>query len=436
MQACQLWKKLFSEKHLYEHYNEKIKNRPSIGMDKITPSKFEQEITNNIEVILRKIQNDTYHFTRYKQLLFLKGSEKPPRVVSVPTLRDKLTTSVLDELLYGVYGDKCRTQMPHCIINKLSNEIGKYDCFIKIDIKSFYGSINHDKLLEMLSKRIRKKEILSLITKAIKTSTIANPVKDKVQVTEREKGIPEGLPISNALANIFMMNLDEKYEKYKSIFYCRYVDDILLLVTSREFNELNSEIESDIKELNLEINEKKDEGYITKGLEYLGYRILPNEVTVRKSSVLKIELSIEELFRELRGDNIKYIQWKLNLKITGFILDSNKYGWLFYYSQITDESLLFHLDYVVNKLVKRYGMNNKMKLKRFERTYCEIRKALHTTRYIPNMDNMTIDEKRQLLSDIYGIDFSDKNNERVEIQFRRIMKKELRDIEKDIQNIS
>ncbi len=109
MQASYLWKKLFTKKHLIEHYEEKVKNKPSVGLDKVSPRKFEQNLDENIEIIIRKSMNDSYHFTRYKQLLFTKGPAKLPRAICVPTLRDKLTASVLNELLVGVYGDKCKT---------------------------------------------------------------------------------------------------------------------------------------------------------------------------------------------------------------------------------------------------------------------------------------------------------------------------------------
>lgn len=188
MQASYLWKKLFTKKHLIEHYEEKVKNKPSVGLDKVSPRKFEQNLDENIEIIIRKSMNDSYHFTRYKQLLFTKGPAKLPRAICVPTLRDKLTASVLNELLVGVYGDKCKT------------------------------------------------------------------------------------------------------------------------------------------------------------------------------SILKIEQSIEELFRTIKKENIEYLQWKLNLKITGFIIERHKYGWLFFYSQITDLSLLFHLDDVVQKLIKRYKLEGEIKV--------------------------------------------------------------------------
>ena len=109
MQASYLWKKLFTKKHLIEHYEEKVKNKPSVGLDKVSPRKFEQNLDENIEIIIRKSMNGSYHFTRYKLLLFTKGPAKLPRAICVPTLRDKLTASVLNELLVGVYGDKCKT---------------------------------------------------------------------------------------------------------------------------------------------------------------------------------------------------------------------------------------------------------------------------------------------------------------------------------------
>ena len=109
---------------------------------------------------------------------------------------------------------------------------------------------------------------------------------------------------------------------------------------------------------------------------------------------------------------------------------------MFFYSQITDLSLLFHLDDVVQKLIRRYKLEGKIKIKRFVRTYSEMHMALHVTKYIPNLDNLKLEDKKIILSDIYQIDLAEKEECFVEIQFRKIMKKEIRNIEKDIENIS
>ena len=75
-------------------------------------------------------------------------------------------------------------------------------------------------------------------------------------------------------------------------------------------------------------------------------------------------------------------------------------------------------------------------MKRFVRTYAEMHMALHEAKYIPNLDDLKLEDKKDILSDIYQIDLADKDERFVEIQFHKIMKREIRDIEKDIENIS
>ncbi len=94
------------------------------------------------------------------------------------------------------------------------------------------------------------------------------------------------------------------------------------------------------------------------------------------------------------------------------------------------------LDDVVKKLIRRYKLEGKLKVKRFVRTYSEIRKALHETSYIPDLDKMSLEGKKTLLTDIYDMDLSGKDDRFIEIQFRKIMRREIRDIENDIGRIS
>ena len=308
--------------------------------------------------------------------------------------------------------------------------------FIKLDIKSFYASINQDKLVRKVKHRIRKPEILHLIESAIQTESLLIPIKEIKKKEARTLGIPEGLPISNALANIYLFDLDEKYRSNTNIKYWRFVDDILILLNKKDFSKIKKDIVDDIEKLKLSFNDKADEGKITDGFEYLGYRISSDLISVRKSSILKIEQSIQELFGAVKDDNLKYIEWKLNNKITGFILDTNKYGWLFFYSQITDLNLLFHLDDLVQKFVVRYKLTGKIKCKKFVRAYHEMRQALHETKYIPNFDDYSIEQKREILVAVYGEEAYSWNEKIVIQRFNLIMSREIRDIERDIENFS
>ncbi len=436
MQANKAWDKLFNQEHFKEHYYEKVSTKTSVGLDKITVKKFETLLDENIEIICKKTKNNTYKFTRYKQLLFLKGPNKKPRAVSVPTVRDKLTLSVLNELITEVYGDSCKAMLPQLIINDISSSICDFDSFIKLDISSFYSSINQEKLLSILKRKIKKEEILNLITGAIQTDSLIYPIKEKTQWKKRTEGVPEGLPISNALANIYLLQLDDKYKSINNIKYWRYVDDILILLNHKDIEYISKMIHEDIKKLDLSFNEKEAEGKIQDGFEYLGYRITNEKITVRRSSVLKFEQSIEDLLRMANKDNFKYIEWKLNNKISGFVLNNKKYGWVFFYSQINDEHLLFHLDKLMLTLLKRYKLDKKVNCKRFVRTFYEITKSLHTTKYIPNFDKFGINEKREVLRQIYGIKMDSWNDEEIEFKFRMVMANEIRNIERDIENFS
>lgn len=159
-------------------------------------------------------------------------------------------------MLYGIYGKTCMTPMPQILINKIISSLGKYTHFIKIDIKSFYSSINQEKLLKTIKVNVRKKEIISLIEGAITTPSISVGTKSQF-VTRRDIGIPEGLPVSNSLANLYLKNIDLKYENITEIEYFRYVDDILILLNEENFSFIMQMIQKDIDKPALSINEKR-----------------------------------------------------------------------------------------------------------------------------------------------------------------------------------
>lgn len=437
MNNVKRWEELFSVDHLYEHFLEKVKGKSSVGLDKITVYSFEKNVEAEIDIIHRKVANGTYHFTRYRQVLFSKGAGKEPRIISVPTVRDKLAASTLNELLVEVFGEQSKSPLPQVVIASIQRELSTYDCFIKIDVSKFYSSIDHKKLMRIIRRKIRKKEILSLIESAITTETVSLPVKAPGKRGRREKGIPEGLPISNALANVYLTDIDKKYGNDGSIKFYRYVDDILILCDEADYLRIKQSIVADMKRLNLKINDDKIEyGNTVNPFSYLGYYLCSSFTSVRSSCIYRLERSIEELVQESKRHNHKYIEWKLNLKITGFILDDNKYGWMFFYSQITDTSVLHHLDWYVNKMLTRYGLDEEVKVKKYVRSYYEITKQLHETKYIPNISKFSIDEKRRVLLEIYGEKVEDLEDSKIEYSFRRIMRREIQDVEKDVEHFS
>lgn len=442
MNAARYFRRYFSPKRLKIIYSDKIKYRATVGMDRITPAAFENKLDENVQLISQKVLSAKYKFTRYREVLISKGRGKEPRVISIPTIRDKLALSAYHQFLQASFGATIQEPLLHTIVGDITQEVlsGHLNGYVKIDITHFYASIDHHLLLKKVKKKIRKAEAIHFLEEAISTETIARvgstPIRGK-----HKCGVPEGLSISNILADIYLSDFKEKVCSLYDVCFYRYVDDILILCNALDAGKIKDFCVKTLKDdYILDANEKKTMfGEIVNGVPFLGYMFFGNKVGIRPSAGEKLEASIEELFRLRKRQTIspQVFIWRLNLRITGCILDSKKYGWLFYYSQLTDLSILFHLDWFVGHLFSRYGIEKPKDIKRFVRSYHEITKNVSRSSYIVNADRYSLEEKAEILSEIYGQKkFNKKDAQTVDNLFKAAMFKEVQRLEYDIQNFS
>lgn len=434
-------KKMFSEDNLRDYYFTNVKYSSSPGIDKINNRLFENSLPTNVETITRKVLDSTYKFTSYKEKLIFKGRNKIPRLISIPTIRDKITLGILKNIINSRFSQDLNRELVKVTISDIKTVIksNEYDYYIKLDIENFYGSLNHDLLLKRVRRKIRKKEILNLIESAIKTPTV-NLHEQNNNKKSNKIGVPQGLPISNVLASIYLNNFDINFKESITYRYYRYVDDILILCKKADAQIIKNNLIEKIKTYKLSFNQDKTAiGDIVDGFSFLGYKMYTNKFTVRESSLRKLEYNIEKLFADYRNSdykNIDFFVWKLNLKITGCINENKKYGWMFFFSQIDDLALLFHIDWLVEKLIVRYDLKKKLKIymiKKFSKSLKEITLNLHNTKYIPNFDNYSETEKLDFLKNVCGEQIS---NIDINSRFKKIIFTSIKDLEKDIQSFS
>lgn len=122
--------------------------------------------------------------------------------------------------------------------------------------------------------------------------------------------------------------------------------------------------------------------------------------------------------------------WRLNLRITGCVFQQRSKGWLFFFSEITDESLLHRLDHYVTQLIKRFGV--KISPKKFVRTYHEIGHRRYETKYIPNFDLYSLDDKKNALINYFGMDLSKLEDEEIEHEFLKRINRQVKDLLEDL----
>jgi len=437
MNASEFYKKEFTFDNLFSIYINDIQKNASIGTDGINRKRFENLLSQELTIIERKLKLNTYSFSPYKCVCILRGIHKPPRVVEKPTIRDKILLRAIHNVLKEIYNEDLLKRTLHSQVKNIITEMksNNYNYILRFDVENFFSTILHDELIRVIKKRIRKKELLYLIAEAIKNT---NDIEKSSGVAHRQKGIPQGLSISNILSNIYLFGIDAKYENSNNIKYFRFVDDILVLCNEEQADSLKISIFKDFEEIGLKLHDDKDKKNCCQPanevFDFLGYKFNNGKISVRKQSLDKIRDSIIKLltyFKYRKNVNSELIEFKMNLKISGCIIDSNKYGWMFYFSQITDESILHSLDRFINIQLKRYGMQE-LKHKKFVKTWNEINKNIKNTSYIPKFNYFSKEQKKKIVS-LYKIKF---DNDDIDSIFDDIINKEIRNLEKDMVGMS
>ncbi|KPH95806.1 hypothetical protein AMS58_03760 [Pseudoalteromonas porphyrae] len=456
MSAYLKFNKLFKVSSLKKTYENNVQNSLAVGLDKTTRTTFENNIDNELLIINRKVNNGSYAFTPYKQKLISKGANSLPRAISIPTYRDRVTLRGVCDLLFHVFSEELEVNIPQVKIEYIKSNIIKpeFDTFIKLDITNFYPSIDHSALEKTLRKRIRKPEIIQLILKSIRNSTVSKAVNGERKINL--VGIPQGLANSNVLGEIYLSAIDQKYSNRTNIFYTRYVDDILIFCSDDDTDDISKELVEDIEDLSLNIhpldeeNSKSYTGVLTEPFDYLGYYFKNRAASLRISNRQRFEASIANIFTNFkykynsaktdtnRERALEILRWRLNLKITGCIYEKKKRGWIFYFSQIDDKQILFKIDSSIKNMVKRFKLEGKVKPKTLIKSFHESKKSdKESHKYIINFDSFDTNQKRKVLEIYLGSGKLDgKKDSEVERLFNYRIRKVIEELEEDIQNVS
>lgn len=431
------------EKNQVESMSEELKKgQLSPGIDKINKKQYKLRESEYIDLVLSGINSGKYNFTKYKQLLKFKGPNSYPRKISIPVLRDKLMLKCINEYFLK---DLVKNKRVYTIIEEINKEINSevVDEFIKIDIESFFDAIDLKILLSKLKENKIDTNVIKLVERALKTVTVDTKQNSKTinRIDETiTLGVKQGIAISNYLAEIYLLDFDEKFNNMKDVRYFRFVDDILILYNSQNITRASiiNEIKLELELLKLKEKESKRMIGKLKSTEFpfLGYLFKSNKISVSSDIVHKKERQIERVifdFKNLRKKRpLDYLQWKLDLEITGFVSNNKFYGWLNVYQSLTDLSILYHLDNVVKKLLVRAGYDKKVKPASFVKSYHNVK--VRDTCKIENFDKnySDTDAKAKFLNNTLSIKTDSLPTDVIESIFNDAVHKLVFEFERDL----
>ena len=270
-----LLERILSPDNLRKAYKQVVGNKGAGGVDKMGTSELLPYLNLHLGELIEKIKSGKYKPTAVRRVEIPKDNGKK-RQLGIPTVVDRFIqqaiSQVLSEIYEPLFSDNSFGFRPDRSAHDATKRVQKYAeegyryC-VDLDLERFFDTVNHSKLIQVLSETIKDGRVVSLIHRYLNAGVM---VRHKYE--ETTEGVPQGGPLSPILSNIILNELDKELERRGHPFV-RYADDCIVLVKSlRATERVRDSIANFVeKKLFLKVNKEKTVMGTLSGKKFLGY---------------------------------------------------------------------------------------------------------------------------------------------------------------------
>ena len=260
--------------NLWLAYERVIRNKGAAGVDGIGVSEFKAHLQQHWPTIKAKLLAGTY-IPQAVRRVDIPKPQGGVRTLGIPTLTDRLIQQALHQVLSPIfeaafsessYGFR-PGRSAHQAVKAAQHYVAQgRRVVVDMDLEKFFDRVNHDILMDRLSRRIDDKAVLRLIRRYLVAGIMNGGV-----VMQRYEGTPQGGPLSPLLANVLLDEVDRALET-RGHRFVRYADDCNVYVRSRRAGErVLDGLRVLYARLHLKVNEAKTAVAPASGRKFLGY---------------------------------------------------------------------------------------------------------------------------------------------------------------------
>ena len=331
--ARDLMEEILDRDNLNKAYKRVKTNKGAPGIDGMTVEEALPWLKEHQKELLDSIRGGWFKPNPVRR----KEIPKPDggiRKLGIPTVIDRIVQQAVAQVLTPIYEplfiDGSYGYRPNRSAQMTVEKVKEYAeqgyrYAVQLDLSKYFDTLNHAMLINILRRTIKDERVIQLIKRYLKSGVLENGM-----CVKTEEGSPQGGPLSPLLANIYLNEFDQEFER-RGVKVIRYADDIVLLAKSKRATERLLETSTRYLEdkMKLTVNKEKSKAVSVgaiRNFKFLGFALRRGKngyyVRVHAKSLKKAKQKLKELTSRSKCRRLEYVLNNIKVYMT---------GWLTYY---------------------------------------------------------------------------------------------------------
>lgn len=325
-QWFRLWDKVFDPRTLEAGFWGVWRKDGAPGVDGQSVSEFEDGLMEQIQKLSQELRSGTYRPAPSRRQWIPKPGTNEKRPLGIPVVRDRTVQGALKAVMEPIFerefaeqsygfrpGRGCREAVAR--VDELLRE--GHTIVVDADLKGYFDSIPHDRLMAKLKERIVDGKVLGLVRQFLEAGVL-----DEMEGWQpTESGTPQGGVISPLLANVYLNDLDHEAVR-RGWQMVRYADDFVILCRDEaQAQNVMSFLREWVEAAGLTLHPTKTQvvNYGKgEGFDFLGWHFERGHKWPRDKSLDKLRTVIREKTPRTSGESLPTIIASLNRSLKGW----------------------------------------------------------------------------------------------------------------------